>query len=171
MQKTVRFRVFFTDYLQTLWIQPLAQSGEWQGKCETRRVTYGKVSWLLISPCHWKAIISMHFIVGTREGDRRRRMQFRFMARLLIDLAVHKLHTVSLRPLDLLPVYRHAKVTFSAAPGSAIWASWEASWKAFTNEVSYYIPSVLTLRCHEGFLFLLTWLVFMGSHWRIVFIV
>lgn len=127
------------------------------------------ITCFLISPSHWSTIISMHFIVGTREKDRQ--VQFRFIARLLIDPAVHKLHTVSLRPLDLLPVYHHTKVTFSAAPGSAIWASWEASWKVSTNEVSYYTPSLLTFWCLKGFLFLLSWLVFEEFHLRIAFIV
>ena len=95
---------------------------------------YGKVSCdycnvlnnvLRISPGRWSTITSIHFIEGTREKDRQ--VQFGFIARLLVDPAVHKLHAVSLRPLDLLPVYHHTKVTFSAAPGSAIWVSWEAS--------------------------------------------
>lgn len=93
-------------------------------------------------------------------------MQFRFTACLFIDPAVHMLHAVSLQPMDSLPVYHHTKVTFSVAPGSAIWVSREASWKVFTNEVSYYTPSSLTFRGLEAFLCLLSWLVFLGSHWR-----
>lgn len=150
--------------------------GDWQGTGRQR--VWHMSRWaafnvlnnvLLISPSHWSTIISMHFIVGTREKDRQ--VQFRFIAHLLIDLAVRKLHTVSLRPLDLLPVYHHTKVTFSAAPGSAIWASWEASWKVFVNEVSYYTLSLLTFWCLKGFLFLLLWLVFVECHVRIAFIV
>lgn len=122
----------FTDYLH----KALFISAEWwlTGNWETEvwhMARWAAFNILLISPSRWSTIISMHFIVGTREKDRQ--VQFRFIARLLIDPAVHKLHTVSLRPLDLLPVYHHTKVTFSAAPGSAVWASWEASWKVFTN--------------------------------------
>lgn len=149
-----------------LLLHSLVQSGDWQENGRQR--AWHMARWTefnvqnnvhLILPSHWSTIISMHFLVGTREKDRQ--VQFRFIACLLIDPTVHKLHTVSLlQPLDLLPVYHHTKVTFSAAPGSAIWASWDASWKVFTNEVSYYTPSLLTFWCLKGFPFLLSWLVF-----------
>lgn len=45
---------------------------------------------LLISGCHRRSIISMHFTVATGEEDRQ--VQFRFIAGFLIDLPVHKLH-------------------------------------------------------------------------------
>lgn len=58
-------------------------------------------------------------IADTRQKERQVRL--RFIEGLLIDPAVHRLHTVSLQPLDLLPVYYCTKVTFSAAHGSLYW--------------------------------------------------
>lgn len=137
----------------------------WQGELRlTSPITCFLSHWATEAP-----LFQCVFRVGSGEEDRQ--VQFGFIAGLLIDLAVHKLHAVSLRPPDLLPVYHHTKVTFSVAPGSAIWASWEASWKVFTNEVSYYTASLLTFWCLKGFHLLLSLLVFEDSRLRIALIV
>lgn len=74
----------FTDYLH----KALFISAEWwlTGNWETEvwhMARWAAFNILLISPSRWSTIISMHFIVGTREKDRQ--VQFRFIARLLID--------------------------------------------------------------------------------------